>query len=327
MKHRLLWLILTIFCLCPVFSFTADMVDINTASLAQLDTLTGIGPAKAQAIINARPFSSVNDLLRVSGIGEKTLQKIKDQGLACVGCQPTQNSNSQLPISNQTPNPAPAATLTPTPQPTEARLPQVENYPDGVIFSEILPSPEGADETEEWIEIRNLNNFEADLSGWKIEDTVGKITTYIFPSGTKISQNGYLVLKRPETKITLNNSGDGLNLFSPDGKTKDSVSYEKAPLGQSYGRTSSGWDWSVSLTPGLPNIVSKKEEKTKISPNPTPNEETFVVELPLKKETAAASAAAVKSPKNLLPLLISIPLALILAVFIFLLKKSLAEKP
>jgi competence ComEA-like helix-hairpin-helix protein len=327
MKHRLLWLILIIFCLCPVFSFAADMVDINTASLAQLDTLTGIGPAKAQAIINARPFSSVNDLLRVSGIGEKTLQKIKDQGLACVGCQPTQNSNSQLPIFNQTPNPAPAATLTPTPQPAEDGLPQAKTYASSVVFSEILPSPEGADETEEWIEIQNQNSFEVDLSGWKIEDTIGKTTSYVFPSGTKISPKGFLVLKRPETKITLNNSGDGLNLFSPDGKTKNSVSFEKAPLGQSYGKTSSGWDWSVSLTPGLPNIISGKEEKIKISPNPTPNEETFVVELPLKKEAAAASAAAVKSPKNLLPLLISIPLAIFLSALIFLLKKSLAKKP
>ena len=61
-----------------------DCIDINSASQEDLEKLSGIGPAKAQAIIEARPFSSLNDLIRVKGIGEKTLQKIKEQGLACL---------------------------------------------------------------------------------------------------------------------------------------------------------------------------------------------------------------------------------------------------
>ena len=61
-----------------------NQVDINTASLNELDVLTGIGPVKAQAIIDTRPFESVDDLIYVYGIGEITLQKIKEQDLACV---------------------------------------------------------------------------------------------------------------------------------------------------------------------------------------------------------------------------------------------------
>lgn len=60
----------------------AGLVNINTASAAELQTLSGIGPSMAQSIIDDRtkngPFASVDDLMRVSGIGEKKLAKIKD---------------------------------------------------------------------------------------------------------------------------------------------------------------------------------------------------------------------------------------------------------
>lgn len=60
-------------------------VDINGASTAELAELTGIGEALAEAIIEERPFETLDDLTRVSGIGEGKLAGLKEQGIACVG--------------------------------------------------------------------------------------------------------------------------------------------------------------------------------------------------------------------------------------------------
>lgn len=58
-----------------------ERIDLNRATAAELDTLHGIGPALAERIIASReadgPFRSVEDLDRVSGIGEKTVEKLR----------------------------------------------------------------------------------------------------------------------------------------------------------------------------------------------------------------------------------------------------------
>ena len=58
-------------------------VNINTADATGLQQISGIGPSKAQKIIAYREqngkFKSIEDLTNVSGIGEKTLESIRDQ--------------------------------------------------------------------------------------------------------------------------------------------------------------------------------------------------------------------------------------------------------
>ena len=52
-------------------------VNINTADKAALEALPEIGPVKAQAIIDGRPYKTIEDVTKVSGIKEKTFEKIK----------------------------------------------------------------------------------------------------------------------------------------------------------------------------------------------------------------------------------------------------------
>jgi competence protein ComEA len=67
----------------PAAPGSADgRINLNTADASSLDTLPRVGPAMAARIIAYRdtngPFSSVDDLLGVPGIGEKTLEGLRD---------------------------------------------------------------------------------------------------------------------------------------------------------------------------------------------------------------------------------------------------------
>ena len=63
-------------------SSTPSLVNINLAGVDELDELPGVGPATAQAIVDDREengsFSSIEDIMRVSGIGEAKFERMRD---------------------------------------------------------------------------------------------------------------------------------------------------------------------------------------------------------------------------------------------------------
>ncbi len=61
----------------------SSCININTASAREVQSIIHIGPARAQDVIDLRPFQSVDDLDRINGIGPARITDIKSEGIAC----------------------------------------------------------------------------------------------------------------------------------------------------------------------------------------------------------------------------------------------------
>lgn len=76
-------LLITLLASFALMSAAFAAVDLNTANQTQLESLTGIGPAKAKDIIDYRtkngPFKTTEDIMKVPGIKEGTYAKIKGE--------------------------------------------------------------------------------------------------------------------------------------------------------------------------------------------------------------------------------------------------------
>lgn len=130
--RRVLASIFMVMCLAG-FSLTAHaLIDINTASISELQTLPRIGPGLAQAIIDYRemngPFSFPEEIMNVPRIGSGTFDNIKD--LITVGgdqqaSRPARDSQSKTadkPIPENQPGYTATPLPTPTPEPTIEEL-------------------------------------------------------------------------------------------------------------------------------------------------------------------------------------------------------------
>lgn len=148
-----------------------------------------------------------------------------------------------------------------TDTPTPSKLPEPEKieqdtepikYPQ-LELSEIFPDPASpqTDSEDEFIEIFNPTDTEADLSGWKLVDEAGNeflIKDYMLEPLQRIS------FYPTETKITLNNTGDSIKLINPNGEVADeSDNYGSAKEGLSWSKIGGIWQWAEEPTADAAN--------------------------------------------------------------------------
>ena len=76
--------LLAIFCIISTVALAQEKVEgtinINTATVEELTLLPGIGPSKAEAIVNSRdkkPFKKIEGIIRIKGIGRKTFLRLR----------------------------------------------------------------------------------------------------------------------------------------------------------------------------------------------------------------------------------------------------------
>ena len=107
-----------------------------------------------------------------------------------------------------------------------------------LLISEFMPDPVGSDEAE-WVELYNNYREEINLTGWQLDDGPAGSRPYVFSKGSKIKPGEFLVIKKSDTKLSLNNSNDQVRLLTPLAEVWQEVSYDQAPEGQSQ-----AWDFA-----------------------------------------------------------------------------------
>lgn len=123
----------------------------------------------------------------------------------------------------------------------------------GIQVTEIMIAPTDGNE---WIEIYNSGPT-IDISGLVISDLAGSIRKYSVSPNTIIEHGGFRVFYGTVTKISLNNTGDGVRLSAPDGTEIDnSGNSGPARPGQAYAFDGMLWRWTAAPTPGAENIFS-----------------------------------------------------------------------
>ena len=103
-------LLILIACFAFVSAAIAGQINLNTASQAELDTLKGVGPVKAKAIVDYRtkngPFKSVDDLEKVPGFGKKTVDKLRTDLTVNGGAAPAKAEGKSKPEAKKDAAPA-----------------------------------------------------------------------------------------------------------------------------------------------------------------------------------------------------------------------------
>lgn len=121
-----------------------------------------------------------------------------------------------------------------------------------IRINEIFPNPKEQGDAGEFIELHNIGDTAADISGFVLRDA-SKTGKYVLPTGTVIAARSYLTVSRAESGLSLNNTDETVSLSDPSGNPVDLASYGTTKEEASYSHDGSSFRWSRYLTPGAPN--------------------------------------------------------------------------
>lgn len=124
-----------------------------------------------------------------------------------------------------------------------------------VRFSEFFPAPSDGDE---FIELEVQDEGGGDLNGWSIQDASGK--QFVFESSQMETEvDRFMVVDQTTSKLSLNNTGDSLDLIDPSGAVVEHQEYTTAPTDETWSRLERGWEWSTA-TPGEENVEPGEDD-------------------------------------------------------------------
>ncbi|MEI7815496.1 MAG: lamin tail domain-containing protein, partial [Coriobacteriia bacterium] len=161
---------------------------------------------------------------------------------------------------------------------------------DKIVISELMPAP---DSEEEWFELYNQASLPVSLSGVKICDAVGSIHCYYFAETEMLKPFEYKTYSQGVTKITLNNTGDWLELRDGNDNllTDSGGNYGNADSAISLSLFGNDFNWTKTATPNEQNIYTDTveiEEPTAVTPKSTSKKVKAAV---VKKASSVISAS------------------------------------
>lgn len=172
-----------------------------------------------------------------------------------------------------------------------------ENYLP-VQITELLPNPRSpqTDDDDEYIEIYNPNDVVVNLDGYILETGTNFTYSYILEDEL-INPNSYLVLYSSKTNLVLSNSSSAARILDPNAVilfTTDG--YESAKEGEAWANIDGVWQWTITSTPGIENVLSVQTvvagAKKTVTPKATKKQTTK------KQTTAKKKAAKAKTAKS-----------------------------
>lgn len=163
MKKFLLYFFLIVILLNNVScECSENQIDINTASLEELDKIVYVGSVTAERIISMRPFNFVDELINVSGIGETKLNAIKNENLACV-----ENFEIEKEIEKDYEEKKDNEQLEEKSTENEEFLEEEEN-----LENEIVPEEKSVEETKEFSEIKKVQTIKLNSKDIKNDNPI-----------------------------------------------------------------------------------------------------------------------------------------------------------